>query len=184
LHDDLEADESTRWVVAATTRVPPESTREPSAPPPAPPPAAKRGWTGRQVTLAIAALLVVVGGLGVVETNAAMQATGVQPSMAPRLVPGLLANPAKYVKAVNSSASASASLDEVMYLQQKQAMDRWEAVLILGVALLLVTRRTPSPTSPTAEGEPARESSVANDFLPFLFLVALVFGALSFFELP
>jgi hypothetical protein len=185
LHDDLEADESTRWLIAASTRVPPppESSVRP-APVPASPPAAKRGWTGRQLTLAIAVLLVVVGGVGVVETSAAMQRTGVEASMVSRLVPGLLANPGKYLKAVNSSTSASASLDEVNHLQQKQAMDRWEAVLILGAALLLVTRRTPNPTPSTAEGEPARESSVANDFLPFLFLLALVFGALSVFELP
>ena len=184
LYDDLQPDESTRWVVAATTRVPPAPTRQPSTPPPPPPPAPKRGWTGRQLTLAIAALLVVVGGLGVVQTSAAMQATGVEGSMVSRLVPGLLANPGKYVKAVNSSTSASASLDQVSYLHEKQAMDRWEAVLILGTALFLVTRRTPSPTVSTAQGEPARESSVANDFLPFLFLLALVLGALSFFELP
>jgi hypothetical protein len=134
--------------------------------------------------VAVAAVLLVVGAVGVLRTSADMQATEPGSSMAARLVPGLLADPGKYLKAVNSSTSASASLDQVSVLQQKQAMDRWEALLILGAGLLLATRRTPSAAASTAEGEPARESSVANDFLPFLFLLALVFGALSFFELP
>jgi hypothetical protein len=113
-----------------------------------------------------------------------MQATGVESSMVSRLVPGLLANPSKYVKAVNSSSAATASLEQVSYLQDKQAMDRWEAVLVLGAALLLATRRSPVSGAPRPDGEAARDSSIANDFLPFLFLAALVCGALSFFELP
>ena len=184
LHDDLEADESTRWVVAASARVPPAPTLSAPASERVPPPEPQPAWTARQLTLALAAVLLIVGAVGVVRTNADLQASEVSSSLAARLVPGLLANPGKYVKAVNSSTSASASLDQVSYLQQKQAMDRWEAVLVLGAALLLTTRRTPSSAAPTAEGEAARESSVANDLLPFLFLVALVFGALSFFELP
>jgi hypothetical protein len=183
LYDDLEADESTRWVVAASARVPTAPTVAAPIPKSAPPPERGRAWTGRRVTLAIAAVLLMVGALGVVRTNAEMQATQAGSSMAARLVPGLLANPGKYVKAVNTSTSTSASLDQVQFLQQKQAMDRWEAALVLGAALLLATRRAPT-LSPTPEGEAARESSVANDFLPFLFLAALLFAALSFFELP
>jgi hypothetical protein len=184
LYDDLEEDASTRWVVAASARVPPAPTVSGAVPERVPPPEPGRAWTGRQLTVAVAAVLLVVGAVGVLRTSADMQATEPGSSMAARLVPGLLADPGKYLKAVNSSTSASASLDQVSVLQQKQAMDRWEALLILGAGLLLATRRTPSAAASTAEGEPARESSVANDFLPFLFLLALVFGALSFFELP
>jgi hypothetical protein len=185
LHDDLTPDESTRWVVAASTRVTPTTRAvRPSAPQPAPPPGPKRAWTGRQITTALAVLLLVVGAVGVVQSHVAMQASGADTSMVSRLVPGLLANPGKYAKAVNTSTSASASLDQVAYLRAKEGMDRWEAVVILGAALLLATRRTPLPSTPSPEGEPARQSSVANDFLPFLFVAALLWAALSFFELP
>jgi hypothetical protein len=139
----------------------------------------------------------VVGAVGVVRTDLAIRdlqdaapEAGVRLSLAGRLLPGLIVNPGKYLSAVNGAsasgrgAPAQASLEAVALLQQKQAMDRWEAVLALGVAMVFATRRSQSVATPTPDGEAARASSVANDLVPFLFVAALLFGALSFFELP
>jgi hypothetical protein len=208
LRNDLEADPSRWWVVP--TRSPAglmveargsEHPRplgegrvraEPSVSEPVPlgepsPSTGQQRWTGRRITIALGTLLLVVGALGVVRTDLPMQsiqdATGPGVSMAGRFLPGLIANPGKYSSAVNGSSSSQASLEAVALLQQKQAMDRWEAVLLVGAGLLLATRGSRSSGTPTPEGQAARQSSVANDLVPFIFVAALLFGALSFFEL-
>jgi hypothetical protein len=137
-----------------------------------------------------------IGVAGIVQTSSSMQALqdadqGSLPraSLAGRLLPGLLSNPAKYLGAVNGASSGrtaggQASLEEIAMLHDKQAMDRWEGVALIGLALLLAATRTPRALSPRAEGQPARESSVADDLVPFAWVVALAFLALSLFELP
>ena len=60
-------------------------------------------------------------------------------------------------------------------LDLKKSMDRFEPLLGLGTALGLayLVRSTPQ-----------QEGSVARDVVPFVAVLALLCGALSFFELP
>jgi len=155
-----------------------------------PPRRTLRRPTGRQLAMACGALLVVVGLVGIVRTNIAMDdlvATATSavtsPSMASRLLPGVIASPAKYLSAVNSAGGSSSSASGVdpLYLQRflwlKQAMDRWEALVGFGLALILFV-------SKAAHATESEETSVASDAAPFLMVLALLFAALSFFELP
>lgn len=164
---------------------------------PTPPPNARRArWTGRHWARAIGLLVLLIGVVGVVQTSVSMQAlqdadaSGLpRVSLAGRLLPGLVANPGKYLGAVNGASSGrtgggQASLEEISMLHDKQAMDRWEGVALIGLALLLSATRAPQSASPRPDGQAARESSVADDLIPFAWVVALAFVALSFFELP
>jgi hypothetical protein len=54
-------------------------------------------------------------------------------------------------------------------------MDRWEALLGVGVSLLLFAN---------AMRGAEEESTVAFDLAPFILVAAVLFAGLSFFELP
>jgi hypothetical protein len=155
---------------------------------PAPAPRVPRWST--QTWILVAGVLLLVGGLGGVwQTNVAinaiehsvLQSSGTPSlSLVARLLPGPVSNPAKYLGAVNGGGGNTATLDSVALLAQKQAMDRWEAMLLTGLALLIFSLSRPKAT--TTDGEP--ETSVAGDLVGFIGLAALLFAGLSFFELP
>ena len=152
------------------------------------------GWRPRlgnqQLMLIGGVLLVGVGIVGVVRTNSAMdelQRTSVsaQEPLTPaeRFLPGVILNPAKYLSAVNASSSASSAKVDQFYavsqMQEKQAMDRWEALVGIGLSLLLLVNAMRAAAANEDE-----ETSVAFDFAPFLLVAAVLFAGLSFFELP
>jgi hypothetical protein len=142
----------------------------------------------RQLLLAAGAVLVLLGAVGMVRTSMAMDdlqrtttSRGVEPLTATtRFLPGVLVNPAKYLAAVNGSSAVSSvdPLYAVSLMEDKQAMDRWEALAGIGLALLLFMNAMRSTEN---DGE---EGSVASDFAPFVLVAAVLFAALSFFELP
>ena len=122
-------------------------------------------------------VLLLVGGVGMWQANTAMSASG--SSWFTRFVPGPIANPARYLGAVNSSSAQSVGVDALAQLNAKQAMDRWEALASAGLALLMagiIARPEPS------EAEP--RGTLVNDLLGVFVLLTLLFGGLSFFELP
>jgi hypothetical protein len=135
-------------------------------------------------------VLMGVGLVGVVRTSMAMddlQRTSVSAqeplTAAERLLPGVILNPAKYLSAVNASSGASSARVDQLYavnqMQEKQAMDRWEALVGIGLSLLLFVNAMRAAAANEDE-----ETSVAFDFAPFLLVAAVLFAGLSFFELP
>ena len=66
----------------------------------------------------------------------------------------------------------------VRQMQEKQAMDRWEALVGIGLSLLLFVNALRAAAANEDE-----ETSVAFDFAPFLLVAAMLFAGLSFFEL-
>ncbi len=141
----------------------------------------RRRVSGRHVWLAAGALLILIGAVGVVRTNLAIveiqaNATArIDPlSPAARFLPGVLVNPAKYLSAVNGGAGTP-SIEAVGIMQQKQAMDRWEALALVGLGLLLIIG---------VQQAANEEGAVASDVAPFVLVAAFLFAALSFFELP
>jgi hypothetical protein len=75
-----------------------------------------------RLLLAAGALVVSAGGVGMLQTNAAM-GPNVSAWFA-RFVPDPIANPARYLGAVNSSSGQATGVDSVNQLAQKQAMNR------------------------------------------------------------
>jgi len=133
----------------------------------------------RQLWLAAGVLLILIGAVGVVRTNMAIDdiqhtaTVRIDPlSPAARFLPGVLVNPAKYLSAVNGG-SGTPSLEAVGVMTQKQSMDRWEALALVGLGILLFTQQAVS-----------EEGGVASDVAPFVLVAAFLFAALSFFELP
>ncbi len=158
----------------------------------APPPSWRPHLGNLQRMLLGGALLMGVGLVGVVRTSMTMddlQRTSVsgQEPLTPgeRLLPGMILNPAKYLSAVNASSSASSGRVDQLYavsqMQEKQAMDRWEALVGIGLSLLLLANAMRAAAAAANEDE---ESSVAFDFAPFLLVAAALCAGLSFFELP
>ncbi len=143
----------------------------------------RRRVSRRHLWLAAGCLLVLVGAVGVVRTSMAIDeiqrnaTVRVEPlSPAARFLPGVLVNPAKYLSAVNGG-SGSSSLEAVGVMQQKQAMDRWEALALIGLGLLMFM-------GVQHDGAESEEGGVASDVAPFVLVAAFLFAALSFFELP
>jgi hypothetical protein len=143
----------------------------------------------QQLMLIGGVVLIGVGLVGVARTSMAMDGLqrtsvlGQEPlTLAERLLPGVILNPARYLSAVNASSSAGGARVDQLYavsqMQEKQAMDRWEALAGIGLSLLLFVNAMPAAAN---EDE---ETSVAFDFAPFLLVAALLFAGLSFFELP
>jgi hypothetical protein len=146
-----------------------------------------------QLVLVGAALCMVVGVAGVARTvfeinSIEANSRSVTSTMSPAamLLPGALANPGKYLSAVNGAgggttgASGVDELTAVTLMYQKQAMDRWEALIGLGLSVLLFMNAS-RIASQQSEDE---ESSVGTDMAPFILVAAFLFAALSFFELP
>jgi hypothetical protein len=141
----------------------------------------------RQLLLAAGAVLVLLGVVGMVRTSMAMDdlqrtasSRGVEPlTVTTRFLPGVLVNPAKYLSAVNGSSGVSGvdPLYAVSLMEDKQAMDRWEALAGSGLALVLFMNAMRS-------ADDDEEGAVASDFAPFVLVAAVLFAALSFFELP
>jgi len=140
--------------------------------------------SSEQLMLVGGVLLVGFGVVGVVRTSLAMDdlqrnsVSQTEPlSPAARLLPGVIVNPAKYLSAVNASATPGRGdqLYAVGQMELKQAMDRWEALLGVGVSLLLFAN---------AMRGAEEESTVAFDLAPFILVAAALFAGLSFFELP
>jgi hypothetical protein len=137
-------------------------------------------------------VLMAIGLVGVVRTSAAMddlQRNSVsQPEpLAPaaRFLPGLILSPAKYLSAVNGAGGGgnSSRVDQfyaVGQMELKQAMDRWEALVGIGLSLLLFGNAMRVAASSSDE----EDTSVAIDFAPFVLVAAVLFAMLSFFELP
>jgi hypothetical protein len=98
-------------------------------------------------------------------TAAAMDA--IEPSgetsLVDRYVPGPLASPGKYFAAVNSASGRGVLVQSAALLDQKGAMDRWEAVLFVGVAICLASLTQRTDDSP----------STGFDFVAVCLLVAL-----------
>jgi hypothetical protein len=107
---------------------------------------------------------------------------------AARLLPGLIVSPAKYLAAVNGAGGGgggSSSRVDPLYavgqMELKQAMDRWEALLGIGLSVLLFGNAMRVAAASTSDEE---DTSVAIDFAPFVLVAAVLFAMLSFFELP
>ena len=127
---------------------------------------ARRLGLKRHVLLAGGALLIgLVGIAGVVRTSDAidrLQLTSesrlARVSPISQLLPGAIANPGKYLAALNGSAiptnlggTASDPLFATGFLSDKQAMDRWEAVVAVGLqSLLFVDAAHAAHAAPTA----------------------------------
>jgi hypothetical protein len=146
-----------------------------------------RRWSAGGWLLVAGLLLFAVGIGGMWHTNLTLDAlelaqapfsTAPRMSFAARVLPGPIANPARYFAAVNGG-SASATFQAAAFLEQKQAMDRWEGAVLLGLALLIASFSHPGGT--TRGGETS--SSIAGDLVGFIALAALVCAGLSFFEL-
>ncbi|MBV9595576.1 MAG: hypothetical protein JOZ87_01845, partial [Chloroflexi bacterium] len=144
-----------------------------------------------QMMLIGGVLLMAIGVVGAVRTSAAMdnlQRNSLSPqeplSPAARWLPGVIVNPAKYLSAVNGGGGGggNARVDEfylVSQMEQKQAMDRWEALFGVGLGLLLFANAMRASSSSEEQ-----DTSVAVDVAPFVLVAAVLFAALSFFELP
>lgn len=169
------------------------------APAQPPAPAPRRPWTRSPSSLVIAlgAVLLVIGLIGIVRTYGAMgdvqQAAltdfgGQVSSDSPfqRLVPGAISNPGKYLAAVNGGGSARGSAADAFVtanrVSLKQAMDRWEALAFAGLAMVLLTRKFSGEARPAQVG-PEGETSVGMDFAAILLLLAPLFALLSFMEI-
>ena len=153
----------------------------------------RRTWrpSYRQMMLIGGVLLMAIGVVGAVRTSAAMdnlQRNSLSPqeplSPAARWLPGVIVNPAKYLSAVNGGGGGggNARVDEfylVSQMEQKQAMDRWEALFGVGLGLLLFANAMRASSSSEEQ-----DTSVAVDVAPFVLVAAVLFAALSFFELP
>jgi hypothetical protein len=133
-------------------------------------------------------VLIAAGLVGVVRTSMAMddlqrnsvsQQAPVTP--AARLLPGLIVSPAKYLSAVNGAGGGNSSRVDPLYavgqMELKQAMDRWEALVGVGLSLLLFGNAMRAASAD-------EDTSVAIDFAPFVLVAAALFAMLSFFELP
>jgi hypothetical protein len=153
---------------------------------PAAAPMAKRSprLDRRQLLIAGAIGLMIVGLVGVVRTSTAMddlQRTSLTPlSPVAQFVPGVIANPAKYLAAVNSGGRGN-TIEAVNLMHEKEAMDRWEALIGIGLSMLLFTSASRRESSSSSDED---ASMVAADVAPFILVAAMLFAALSFFELP
>ncbi|MBV9323520.1 MAG: hypothetical protein JO352_07040 [Chloroflexi bacterium] len=175
LYDDLQADASTEGGSSSIWSTP------------------WRSW--RLFAVGIGIALVAVGGVGAWQVNAAMTrlerqspepiSTG---SMASHLLPGVIANPGRYLDAVNSGSSnlagQRAPIEVSEWLDQKEAVDRFEAVVGLGIACLLAAiAGWPRPAAPPGYLEDDAAGSVGSDLLPFVLVASAFLAAISFFEL-
>jgi len=188
LYDDLVPDDGSADLLS---QQPATVDRSPS-PPPAPTVA---GWSTRRLVFLGGMLLLAIACLGIWNTDRQMTALERAQALAPvrsslvgHLTPGIIANPGKYLSAVNSSGgSVGAGQDPLQVLAMldlKQAMDRYLALLLFGLALVVASNTGWTARSPRVarEGEP-QPSSIGNDLVPFIVLAALFCAALSFFEL-
>jgi hypothetical protein len=143
-------------------------------------------------------LLLVLGCFGIWRTHLQMSAieqarssslATVRPSLLAHLTPGMIANPGKYLAAVNSSGSSVPAgadpLELLAMLELRQAMDRFEALFGLGLALIIASSSGWSTRPPRPGGNDAasQQSSIGSDLVPFILLVALFCAGVSFFEL-
>lgn len=152
----------------------------------------------RTPALWLGLFLILIGGAGVWQANSVMvrleqEATGsvTTRSLASHLLPGVIANPGKYLAAVNSSSSAvSGGRDPIQvlaWLDQKEAVDRFEAVIGVGTACVLAaTAGWPGATrrGNLGSAEDESPSSLGSDVLPFVLCASVFLAAMSFFELP
>lgn len=121
--------------------------------------------------------MLLVGGVGMWQANSAISR---ESTWFTRFVPGPIANPGRYLGAVNSSGGQAVGVESVNQLAQKQALDRWEALASAGLALLMTGMIAKPERSDAAEPR----GSLVNDLLGVFVLLTLLFGGLSFFELP
>jgi hypothetical protein len=155
-----------------------------------------RSWTRLAIWTGVVFML--VGCVGVWQANAAITrlehlpgASVVAGSTGSHLLPGVVGNPGRYLAAVNSSSSGvSGNRDPIQvmaWLEQKATVDRFEALIGLGLTLLLAAvagwpRPASGPGTLVKDDEP--RSSVGSDLLPFVLVVSVFLVAMSFFELP
>lgn len=162
-------------------------------------PAGWRRWTLSRGALVVGVVVLVIALVGIVFTNVSMDAVyrtapaslSSQDSLYQRLAPGILANPAKYMAAVNggggggggtriqSGVNVFAAGDLIAL---KETMDRWEGLACIGLAILAFVWGQPK-VEITPDGEEAKRSSVAMDFAPFLVVAGLIFLIFSFLEI-
>jgi len=128
--------------------------------------------------LALGVLLLFASAIGIWRTTVAMD--GLEPqgaaSFVNRYIPGPLANPGKYFAAVNSASARGVDLASAALLDQKRTMDRWEATLTVGLAVVLATIAQRSQRG-------ADSSQIGFDLVAVCLLAALLCGGLSWFEL-
>jgi hypothetical protein len=145
-------------------------------------------WTTGGWLLVVGLMLFAAGVGGMWHTNVVLDA--IEQAQAPftsaphlsfiaRTLPGPIANPARYFEAVNSASATASSFQAQAILEQKQAMDRWEALLLAGLALLVISFAYPG----AARAIGARRGSIAGDLVGCIGLAAVMCAALSFFEL-
>jgi hypothetical protein len=161
LYDDLVP---TLVTIAEAERVPPDDPDDSSS-----------SHVPRGVFLSIGLALVLLGAGGVWMTGVAMDRQA-PATLVERFVPGPLAHPGEYFATVNSAAAQMVAVESVALLDDKRAMDRWEAALCAGVALVLGVSALRS--------QRRGSSPLGWDLVGVFTLLALVCGGLSFFELP
>jgi hypothetical protein len=150
----------------------------------------RRRW--QSLLRGFAAVLVTIGAVGIIRTNMAMDglaaadtALGSTRPLAPaqRFLPGVLANPARYVSAMNAAVEGVSGttwadpLRTFALMDAKVAMDRCEALAGAGVSLALFA----SAIRAARHGE---AGAIAFDLAPLVTVATVLFAALSFCELP
>lgn len=111
---------------------------------------------------------------------------GERSSFITRILPGFIANPAKFLSAVNGTSPGTPTpvdpLLEQRHLDLKEELDRWMAVVSFGGALMMFGIAAPTGVAIRGKDAPPR-SSVAADIAPVLLIVSLTYAMLSFFEI-
>lgn len=165
----------------------------PNPPPvqiPSRPPA--RQWTDRNRIMAAGVVLAILGLIGSVFTYVALarheQSQGLEErptAFLTRILPGVIGDPGRYGATAGGTRPTPAGADALYrteYANLKGALDRWLALLLVGVAALLFA--SGMPLARAAEGKGRWGSSVPADVAPFVLLAAVAYFGLSFFEIP
>jgi hypothetical protein len=104
-----------------------------------------------------------------------------------RVLPGFIANPARFLNAVNGGGTSSANGPDPLLAQlkvnSKADMDRWMALVCLGGTLVAFGIATPTGRVIRGPSAPPH-STIAADIAPVLLILALSYVMLSFFEIP
>jgi hypothetical protein len=153
----------------------------------------RREFRGRSLAV-VGLVLIVVGGIGGVRTNADMvaieEASSPQNSQVgtglTRLLPSIfttLGNPYANFNTPTRAPDPYNPRTQPGYVEEKRALERWIALAGVGFACLLFgvddVREAPPPAP---EGTIPEHVSVTSDVARFVLLAAIAWGAFSFFE--
>jgi hypothetical protein len=150
-------------------------------------PAPRRPVAQTRLLIGIGALVALIGLLNVVLINAEMarleQSGPTRLALAgggvERFVPSLLANlqRANQPPSTVTAVLAGDPRRSPQYIDHKRALERWVAVIGLGLAALFIGLESTIP-----EGSAAARSPIGSDLARLLMLLSLALAGLSFFE--